>query len=413
MNTDRLSAFNFVDPATQECPYPFYSALREEAPVYQVPQTGFWIISRYEDVQYALQHPELFSSRLGFRAGAQSAEVSEIYARDGFGEPVDTLVSNDPPSHTRYRALVDKAFTPERVSAMERYIADICRECLDAFIDRGEADIVKDYAVPIPLMVIADQLGVPRADMDRFKRWSDSSVAPLGRMISREQAIACARDMVEFQHYFAARFEAVRATPGDDMVSALVHARLDDDTQLDTRELLSILNQLLVAGNETTTNAIASGVKLLCENPDQIVLLRQDPGLHVRLAEEVLRCESPVQGLFRMTTQDVPVAGTVIPAGSLVNIRYGAANRDTARFEDGERFDVRRRNANRHMAFGHGIHHCIGHLLARQELRCALRELVERTDDLRLAVDAASLRHHPSMILRGLTSLPVRFTRRA
>lgn len=409
---DRLSAFNIADPATLECPYPFYRALRESSPVYQAPQTGFWILARYEDVQYALQHPELFSSKLGFRAGAPLPEVTEIYERDGYGEQVDTLVSNDPPSHTRFRALVDKAFTPERVSAMERYIAEICRTCLDAFIDAGAADIVQTYAVPIPLMVIADQLGVPRADMDKFKRWSDSSVAPLGRMISKEQAIQCAHDMVEFQHYFAAKFEAVRQNPTDDMVSALVHARLDGETPLDTRELLSILNQLLVAGNETTTNAIASGVKLLCLHPDQVALLREDAGLYNRLAEEVLRYESPVQGLFRMTTQDVVVSGVTIPKGALVNLRYGAANRDEARFEDGERFDVCRRNANRHLAFGHGIHHCIGHLLARQELRCALRELVERTEDLQLGAPESDLHHHPSMVLRGLTALPVRFSKR-
>lgn len=405
--------FEFLDEAVQECPYDFYKAMREEQPVYQVPGMGFYIVSRYEDVLEALRSPDVFSSKMGFRPGSVPAEAIRIYEEEGYGKEVDTLVSNDPPSHTRFRALVDRAFTPSRVKKMESYIDAIAQELIDSFIEAGEVDIHKQFSIALPLMVIADQLGVPRADMDKFKEWSDAAVLPLGLIITDEQQIECAKLGVEMQHYFVARFEERRKEPKDDMLTDLVQARIEGEQPLNTEELLSIVQQLLVAGNETTTSAISSGVMLLINNPDQIPILRADRKRYETLAEEVLRAESPVQGLFRMTTRDVEIGGTTIPQGSTVNLRYGSANRDDGRFEGAEKFDVCRKNAGAHLAFGAGIHHCIGAQLARREIIVALRGLVERLDDMELAVPEEDLHHFPSVILRGYTALPIRFKKRA
>lgn len=411
MNVKHPGDFKFTDRDTQECPYDFYRALRNEAPVYKVPETGFYIVSSHELIMEALRQPLVFSSRLGFRSDAPE-EVKRVFEEEGFGEEVPTLVSNDPPEHTRFRKLVENAFTPKRVASMEAYMVKIVDEAIDSFVERGEAEIVSEYAVPIPMKIIADQLGVAREDMDRFKRWSDASVEPLGMMISKERHVECAYQMVEFERYFLERLQERRRQRTDDMLSDLVYAQVEGERQLNDRELLSICRQLLVAGNETTTNTITSGVWLLARHPEQVRVLREKPDLFGRLAEEVLRYESPVQGLFRMTTEDTELGGVRIPKGSRVNLRYGAANRDECVFANAEDFDPQRTDARRHLAFGNGIHHCIGQALARQEIKIALRGIVERLDNLRLADPDFEPEHHPSMILRGIKALPVTFEKR-
>ena len=297
---------------------------------------------------------------------------------------------------------------------MEAYIQSIADELVDQMLSKetGTADIVSEFAIPLPMMVIADQLGVPREHMDRFKEWSDTAVEPLGMMISKERHIYCAKQQVEFQHYFAERLEERRSQPRDDMLSDLVQARVEDERQLDTKELLSIVGQLLVAGNETTTNAIGAGTYWLINNPDQVDLCRDDMSRIENVAEEILRIDSPVQGLFRQTTEDTNLGGTQIPAGSIVNLRYGAANRDEGKFDHGDRFDVLRKNASAHLAFGAGIHHCIGAQLARRELQCAMRALVSKMDNLKFA-ESNSFEHHPSFILRGFKALHIEFEPRA
>lgn len=395
----------------QEQPFDYYAWLRETAPVYQMPDTGFFIVSNYDLILKALKQPTVFSSKLGFAANRSTpAEVTEIYEKEGFGEQVNTLVSNDPPDHSRYRNLVNKAFTAARVRKMEPYIQTIADELVDSMLSKGTgtAEIVSEFAIPLPMMVIADQLGVPREHMDRFKEWSDTAVEPLGMMISKERHIYCAKQQVEFQHYFAERLEERRGEPRDDMLSDLVQARVEGERPLDARELLSIVGQLLVAGNETTTNAIGAGTYWLIKNADQVELCRDDMTRIENVAEEILRIDSPVQGLFRQTTEDTLLGGTEIPAGSIVNLRYGAANRDEGKFDDGGRFDILRKNASAHLAFGAGIHHCIGAQLARRELQCAMRALISKLDDLRLS-ESNTFDHRPSFILRGLKALHIEF----
>ncbi len=402
--------FDLSKPEVMENPYPYYDILRDEAPVYFSDKLGFWLITRYDDCLDAIKNPAVFSSKMGFRPGAVPDEVLRIYNEEGFGDLPDTLVSNDPPSHTRYRKLVDRAFTAGRVAKMEEYIGVVVNELIDQFIDEGQVEIMSRFAVPVPMYVIADQLGVPRTDRDRFKIWSDAAVEPLGLLISDERKIECAKHAVDMQHYFVKVFENRRAEPRDDMISDLVSKEIDGEP-LSTLELLSILNQLLVAGNETTTSSIGAAIVRLAQDPGLAERLAREPSLSDNFAEEILRHESPVQGLFRMTLADAEVAGTTIPRGSLVNLRYGAANRDDRKFECPAQFNVDRKNASAHLAFGAGIHHCIGAQLARREISVAVRMLTARIKDIRL-VDPTNLRHAPSVILRGLPKVEIAFSKR-
>jgi cytochrome P450 len=413
-----IASLNLIDSETLECPFPAYQALREAAPVYRVPQTGFWVVTRYDLVMQAVRDTEVFSSQINQAASAGGyPEVAELFQREGVPF-ASTLISADPPKHTRYRNLVNRAFTAGRVRGMQGYIQQIVDELIDGFLDRGEVEFVAEFAVKLPLYIIADQLGVPRADMQKFKDWSDASV-PIGLDIGRDAELARARLVIEFQKYFLERIEERRRAPRDDILSDLVNARLEENgvpggRPLDGSELLSIIQQLLVAGNETTTNALAAGMVLLIENPDQAAALRTGDDKRMRtFVEEVLRLESPVAGLFRVTTRDTVLGGTEIPAGSFVNLRWAAANRDERVFEEPDRLDVCRRNAGAQIGFGVGVHFCVGAMLAREEMFCAFRTLLRRLDGIRLVPDQGRLEHHPNFILRGLKQLRLAFDRPA
>jgi cytochrome P450 len=402
-----LSEFNPLDPATVESPFEFYRALREQAPVHEVPGLGF-IVSSYELLLEALGDPLRFSSKSGPAVNAApDPEVLEV-RRQGYPN-VDTLLTNDPPDHIRYRSLVSRAFSARRVAGMEGYIRTVANELVDDFATEGSVELVRRFAVPLPLSVIADQLGVPRGDMALFKKWTDDSVAPLGGMISKERALECARSVVEFQHYFARKIEERRGAPEDDILSDLIDARIDGVAPLDVPEMLSIIQQFLVAGNETTSNLISSAALLLTQNPDQLELVSRDPSLIPNMVEEALRLESPVQGLFRVATRDTELGGVTISRGARLVVLYAAANRDPAQFPDPDRFDVRRENARTHLAFGRGEHFCIGAALARMEAAVAFEILLARLPNLRLAPGSNDLRHVPSFILRGLRELEVEF----
>jgi len=403
-----LDKFNPLAAETAENPYEFRRALREEAPVYQVPGAGFFIVSRYEDVMYMLCNEDVFSSKIPpGRQEEPTPEINEILAQ---GYPAaNTLLTNDPPSHTRFRALVNRAFSARRVATMATPVKTIANELIDRFAGDGRVELVNQFAVGLPLTVIADALGVQRADMDKFKRWSDDAVAPLGGMISYERRVECAHSLVEFQHYFAVQLHERRHEPRDDILTDLINARLYGVESLDTAEMLNILLQLLVAGNETTTNLIASGMMLLLKNPPQMASLASDASLIPNFIEESLRMESPVQQLFRQATIDTEIGGVKIPAGSIVAACYASANRDDAQFHDADSFNPRRDNARTHLAFGQGVHFCLGAALARLEARIAFELLLVRLKNIRLAPKLNDFRHVPSLILRGLRELHIEF----
>ena len=402
--------YNLFDPAVMECPFPFYEALRRQAPVYEVPGFGMYLVSRFDDIVEALRAPELFSSDLaraatgslvGVFSPPPSEEINAILAK-GY-PPTNTLLTNDPPSHTRYRALVSKAFAPRRVALMEDGIRALATTLVDGFAADGRVELVSQFAVPLPLTVIADALGVPRTEMAAFKRWSDDSVAPLGNLLSYDRQVEVAHSLVEFQQYFADKIDDRRQHPGDDMLTDLVDARIDGEA-LSTPELLNIVQQMLVAGNETTTKLIASAMLLLAEHPDAMAAIVADRSLITNLVEEALRIESPVQGLFRVTTTDTTLGGVRIPAGSMCVMVYGSGNRDDGAFADAARFDLQRDHDRTHLAFGLGTHYCVGASLARAEARIAFEVFLERLREIRLVPDRPPV-YEPNFVLRGLREL--------
>jgi cytochrome P450 len=406
------------DPAVLESPWEYYRALRAQAPVFRDPFTGIVHVASYERVMEVVRDFETYSNRFAPSMGggalaalADDPELAELASRSYPG--VDTMLTADPPEHRRFRGLVNKAFTPRRVDALEPSIAALADELIDAFAGAGRFEVLSQFSVLLPLTVIADQLGVPRSDLPKFKRWTDGFTAQLSGMASGEGMKEAVRRIFEFQQYFAARVEEARAAPRDDIISDLVRARLEGERPLDTPETLSILQQLLVAGNETTASAIAEGLLLLVQHPDQQALVRADPGLIPNLVEEVLRLATPTTNMWRKVAKDALLGGVAIPAGSMLLLRFASANRDERVFPEPDRFDVRRPNAGDHLSFGHGIHFCLGAALARKEMQLAFRALLSRLDDLRLAPGAPEPRHKPSVLLRGLGELHLEFEARA
>lgn len=408
-----ITKVNMVSPEVLECPYPYYERVREEAPVHQTP-LGFWAVSRYEDVLSVVRNPEMFSSLAQSNSFVTTPppEVIEI-AKQGYPR-VNTLLSNDPPSHTQFRNLVNKAFLPKRVAQLEDSIRKIANDLIDAFINDGKVDLVEQFAVGVPLTVIADALGVDRADMPKFKKWSDDSVAPLSGMLTPERQIECAHSRIEFQKYMVDRVHEREANLRDDLLSDLVQARFDSGERagegMTMAEMLDVIAQLLVAGNETTTKLIAAATLMLIENPEQMAKVRADHSLIPNLVEEALRMEAPVQMLPRFTKEDVEVGGVAIPKGSVVMAMYGCANRDGAKYPNPDMFDVERDNARTQMAFGQGPHFCVGAALARSEARIAFELLLSRLNNIALASVDTPTHRELSMTLRGLTNLHLTFT---
>lgn len=409
-----LEQKSLQDRDVQEDPTAYHRALQRR-PVHFDPRLGFYVCSTYELMRRILRDTDTFSSVGSQTMDSLRPPPPEVEALRRSSYPrVDTLVTNDPPAHTRIRKMVDEPFRPRRIEQLKGAIREIVDDTIDAFIDRGECDAVAELAVPVPVTVIADMLGLPRTLAPQIKIWSDASVEPLGMMISDERLIECTRLMQEFQQFIAAELEARRREPRDDLLSALVAARDDQGDAFTMAEMLSLTQQFLVAGNETTTNAIAAGVQLLIDNPAQLHRLQhqRDEGALRTFANEVLRLESPVQGLFRIARTDVVVDGVRIPAGSRIMLRFAAANRDPQQYTDPDALDLERANAGTHLAFGAGIHHCIGANLAREELVQTFDALLTRTCNLRYLPERNDFRHHPSMILRGLERLHIAFDRR-
>jgi cytochrome P450 len=414
-----LQDYTLADPRVTSCPFPYYEAMRSQDPIHFDEKIKTYIVSRHEDILKALAQPLVFSSGLGFKAQSRQAYEDEIeaYYRSHGVPKLEHIVTSDPPYHTRIRSLMDKAFTAHRIASMESYINEVANELIDGFVDDGKVDIVERFALPFPLFIIADQLGIARSDFKSFRRWSDATVEPGGRQLSKERVWWCAEQTVEMWNYLKEITDARRASPRDDMISDLVHARIDDpdNPELSPMELFQVIRALLVAGNETTTTAIGNGVLILTRNTGLIQKLRaaqDDDKVFSRMTEEILRLESPVQGLPRVTTDDTVLGGVSIPKGSLVYLGYASANRDDAKFEAAEDFSLERKNVGHHLAFGSGIHRCIGAMLARMEIKVSMRQIIRRLDDISLAVPENELTYAPSMLVRALVSLPVTFTRR-
>jgi cytochrome P450 len=308
---------------------------------------------------------------------------------------------------------VAKAFGPRRVNGLEPHTEALSNELIDTFAADGQVELMSQYAQLLPLVMIAEQLGVPREDLPQFRRWSDGFVAQLGQMADLDGQVEAAKLIVEYQHYFVEKLEERRAEPREDILSDIVHATVEDERPLDVTECLSIIQQLLVAGNETTASTIGEGMLLLASHPDQLALVEKDLSIVPKIVDEVLRLTTPTANMWRVATRDTVLAGVEIPKGAFVMLRYSSANRDEKRFPDPDRFDVLRENASDQLAFGLGTHFCIGAPLARKELEVAFRTLLGRLSGWRLDPAAAEPTHRPNVLLRGLLALHLHFEPRA
>lgn len=394
-------------------PFAAYQQLIATAPVFPVPGANVTMVLSYRLVAEATGRVEDFSNDFqGLLSGLRSADPDVTAILEQGWPQVDTLLTADPPVHTRFRKLVNLAFSMKRVDALEDHIRDIVSRLIDGFAGRSACEFVREFAMPLPVQLITEQIGIDRTDFATVKRWSDAFADRLGGMISKERELECAREVVAFQHAMKERIDERRAAPRDDLLSDLVNARIDDERPLDDAELLSILQQLMVAGNETTTSALAGGLVQLIRNPDQLAALQADPGLIPNAVEEMLRTESPTAGLWRLVARDTELGGVPLTKGTMLMLRFAAANRDPERFPEPDRFDVARANARSHLAFGRGIHMCVGNMLSRKEMTVAFQELILRLDGFEIT-DESALVYPPNMLLRGLAALPVRFRVRA
>ena len=401
---------DFLDADTSDCPYTAYEHLRTEEPVWHDPRTGMYVITRYADVRAVLVDSERFTSaRHRGRVDPRSARLKAIYEEHGW-VPAPTLNARDDPEHREMRNLFNQAFRPAKVAELEPFLLELSHRLLDDIVAAGRCDWVRSFAVPLPLIVIGRQMGAPEADIWQIKAWTDAWVQRLGMMQTEDEAVWSTEQEIEAQHYFQPIFERLRREPDDTLLSDLVNTVIPEWGRPLTDEELhaEMMADTFVGGSETTTNAISEGVRLLIEHPTAWDQVTADPDRYVPLlVEEVLRLESPVQGLFRSTRVDVELHGTVIPAGSVVNIRFGAANRDEDQFADAAAFDLDRTNVKSHIAFGFGTHHCLGAPLARRELSIGFRALVDRVERMWFVDGANDFRHHPNFVLRALRELHI------
>ena len=403
---DNVIDLDATDPGYKADPYPVYGALRASAPVRRITLNTMpaWLVTRYEDVRRLLADPRLSNSldNLSPQLAAAGAWV--------LGERMmgldRNLLRSDPPTHTRLRRLVSRAFTPGRIELLRPRIEEMADDLAARFLPRGEAELIGEFAFPLPLMVIMELLGMPVADRDQFHQWARMTV-PRGPDSLPEQAAGYAAIRAYFVDLVARK---TREPGGDDLLSALVAVR-DEGQRLDEDELLGMAWLLFTAGRSTTVDLIGSGTLALLRNPDQHAALRADPSLLPAAIEEMVRYDGPIElGISRFTTEEITVGDVTIPGGGeVVLLAIGSADRDPDRFADPDLFRMRRTGTG-HLGFGHGIHYCLGAPLARTEAVIALRLLLDRCADLSLAVAPDEIAWQVNPYLRGPAALPVRFT---
>ena len=414
-----LEEINFLDFKLQNCPYHAYQMLRDDAPVWIDPITGFYVITRFEDIRKLLLDTKNFSNDMrGGQGGsreqldsARAVRMNALYEEKGW-VPGATLAGRDDPNHKQMRTMFNEAFKPKKIEGMDSFVRDTAYKLIDAFVDDGKCDWIKQYSVPLPLIVIGQQMGVPEEDIWKIKAWTDAWVQRLGMMQTEEEEQWSVEMEIEAQHYFQPIFERLRKEPDDTLLSDMVNRVIPEwERPLTDNELhAEMMADTFVGGSETTTNAIGYGLKLLIENPAVWQKLRSDSDKYLRtFCEEVVRLEGPVQGLFRMAANDIEMHGVLIPKGAMINVRYAAANRDEREFECPADLDLEREKPGRHIGFGSGIHHCLGAPLARRELFWAFQALIDRVDDMRFTPGANSFEVAPNFSLRAMQELHIEF----
>jgi len=407
----RVSAsdFNPLLPEVRRNPYPYYAAMRRDSPVHQIlPGAPFYAVTRYEDVCTVLHRPDVFSSTalqvLAQGGGISFNPNSGALAGHRLLES-SMMIATDPPNHTRLRNLVNRGFTPRRISALAPRLREIAESYLTPTLADGRMELVKDFSIPFPVTVIAELLGVEPERRAQFKHWSDAIVIGLSGMsqaFGRAEVAAAADEMADYIESIVAER---KASPRDDLISILTQAAAGD--ALTSGEVLSFIVLLLIAGNETTTNLIGNAMRALLAHPDVMERVVNDRSQIPAMIEEALRFDSPIQGIPRKVLQEVELGGVKLPKDAFLMVLFASANRDERQFPDPDRFDIDRK-AREHLAFGHGIHFCLGAALARLEARVAFETLFDRARDFRLDADDVDVIE--SSLLRGPRSLPMRFT---
>jgi cytochrome P450 len=419
---DAFSLLNLQREEIRTNPYPFYEQLRTQDPVHWDEELGFWVLTRYAEIE-SLYTDERFSRAQGLMRGFQRLPAPERkLVQPVYHSFSKTVFYADPPYHTHLRGLMNHAFTPRRVERLRSYIQATVDELLDeAQSNGGVVDVIRDLAYPLPVMVISELLGLPASDRDRFKRWSDDLFAILGTVRHKTTDLLerAAQSLSEMTEYVKDLSHKRRQTPEDDLLTALLSVTAEEDlgcphphspasahasSILTEEELVSNINILLSTGHETTTHLIGNGLLALLHHPDQMERLQSQPSLLEPAIEEMLRYDNPVQITYRSALEDANIHGKLIRKGDLVNSIIGSANRDPQRFSNPDCFDVTR-NEGRHLGFGLGIHFCIGAPLVRLEAEIVFETILRRFPRISPGTETLEWQEHP--IFRGLKSLPV------
>ena len=421
--TEQLSLFS---PEVQECPYDAYKIYRDESPIHVMPESGAYLLTRYDHVMAVLKRPDVFhhgpapAQTVGAVAG-ESASTAQTSAgqpltvyKDG-DEVHQSPLNTDPPVHRSYRNLIDGHFSMRGVQRYKSLVGAHAHAAIDTWIDQGEVDLISGFSEPFPRNVITEIFGFSMDDTAKLQEWSAAWVLPFSGALTPEQEAYCAEKMVEFRAYIDAVVRAKAESPDDSVISSLIAAEFENPDgskrPLQRMEIVSMIDMIFTGGHHTTTNAFGSMMELVLAQPALQARIRTDVAARDGLIEEALRLESVVQGMFRHTTEDFQIDDVVIPRGSTVHVRFAAANRDERMFREPDALDPERPNLRRHLAFGIGEHHCPGSALARMEMALGLEAILSRTQDLWALPSERSGLHTPGLVLRGLLELKVGFTK--
>jgi len=406
-----------LDEQIQQCPYHTYDVLREESPVHLDKETGFYVVSKFEDVREVLKSPDIFgnvpmmeSDAFTARA-AKVAQANEIFAEKGW-VPALPLPFRGKPEHKQLRSLYEKTFRASRIKEIEPYVQNTAEKLFDNFLQQGACDWVRDFAIPLPLIVICHQMGAAEEDVWKIKGWTEAFFHRIGLMLPDDEHSSMVEREIEAQHYFQPIFDSLRENPNGSLLSELVNSEIEGwGRTLNDNELhAEMMASTFVGGSETTTNALSAGVMLLSKQPEVLQKLKSDPEKYLKtFVEEVVRLESPVQGNYRFVTQDTELSGVKLSKGSTIIVRYGAANRDESQFEGADKLDLDRPRAAAHLGFGMGNHFCLGATLARLELYCGFKLLTEKVKSISLAPDQGEIEYHPHYLFRAMKSLKINF----
>lgn len=416
-----LESASLTDPIIQARPRDYYWTMRKEDPVHYDEKLGMWLVSRYEDIVTLLRDPETYSDKMGYEAQYASGffdEFKKILEEEGGGFFPD-VIKSDPPEHTRVRRLMEGAFSAHRVKSLEPAITEIVSNLAEKVVEKAVSgqviDGVKEFAIPLTIAVICAQLGIEQYNGSKISRWSEAVTAQIGRMQNREQMIENARQICELQNFIIAEMKDRQANPREDMISDLVHATTEEDGKLTFAEAVSLVRAMIIAGNDTTATAIGNLLFILATQPEieQKLYDHLDDDRYVsRFVEELLRYAPPVRGLAKMTTRETELGGQKLPKGAHILVLYASGNDDEDQFECPREFDISRNNVAHHVAFGVGIHRCIGASLARMEIKVAARELLKKARDFRLAIPAEDITYQPTVATHQIAELPMTLARR-